>query len=201
MKQKECCTLFIENHQMLLKFKNKWPMLLWFRNYRKEKYRPYDDYIEAISQEEGVALSYLLGERGKWQINVLMPDDTLQQDIRRIKGLVLKNLHCGCINLSYQSLYLSKEVREYVALMQSYRCIVIKYIKDNQVIQESYMPTSSKREEVIQEIKDLHSRLLTEVVPIFIIETLETKEEIATLGKIVRSEEMMLNYEWMQLGK
>ena len=130
-----------------------------------------------------------------------MCDDALQMDLRLIKGFLMDKLYCEDVYLTYQSLYLSREENRYIALTKTCRCIAIKYIKEGRLIQDCYLPVSTEKDEIEQEMKQLHSDIDLEKIPVFIVETPEISESISGFGKVIGCAEIMENYNGMYTGR
>lgn len=174
------------------------PLIMWFGSKGYAAYRPYYSYFkELFCEGENLTLEALANVKPR-QVEVLLPDDTLQVDIRWIKAFFIQKLHCCNINLTFQSLYLSRVEKKYISLTKTCRCIVMKYIKQGNVIQESFLPLSSNKEEIIDEIKQLHSEIVLGTTPLFIIDHLDLFKVMGNMGKMVTASDILANYKYIR---
>lgn len=195
------CSVLVQNNQFIFKVKDEPPFVLWFGGFKSKHYRPFYQYIEDEKPGEVLPLALSPQNSEGEKINVLMCDDALQMDFRKIRNFLKDKLGYEQVNMTYQSLYLSRTVKKYVALTKTCRCIVIKYIKNGRLIGDSYLPLSLEKEEIKEEIKQLHKDILSEKLPIFIIDMQEDIKEIEDLGVLIHSSQILENYEYMQVEK
>ena len=190
----------VQNNQFIFKVEDQSPFTIWFGGYIGGQHKPYHQYLRAIERQKEIPpipeLRSIVGRK----IHLLMSDDALQMDFRAIQEFVANYLHCYEVEISFQSLYLSKEVKKYVAFTKTSRCIVIKYIKEGKVIQECFLPRSVEREEIKEAIEELHSDIKIQKIPILIIDNQENLEDIQMFGTLVSSSEIFENYEQIRKG-
>lgn len=191
------CNVLIQNNQFIFKIKDKSPFVLWFGGYTNSYYRPYYQYIDQAKRDEDSWLEIWKVISG-YEVNVLISDDAIQIDFRRIKEFFLEVLRCRKVNIVYQSLYLTRQER-YVALIKTCRCIIIKYIKKGRVIQENVLPISIDKDELQESIKELHSEIQLNETPIFIISHQEAGDEFKEMGTFITGYQILEHYESMTM--
>lgn len=171
---------------------------MWFGGYQEGQNKPYYQYLRELSKEKQTSFIPNLKDIVGRKVILIVSDDILPMDLRGLKSFLADHLHCYDVGMTYQSLYLSKNVTKYVAIIKTPRCIVMKYIKDGKVVQESFLPASTERGELKEELEELHSEITSQKIPVFIVDNQENLEDIKTLGTLVRSYEIFENYECMR---
>ena len=192
------CSIFVQNNQLIFKLENTSPFVMWFGGYKEEQNKPYYQYLRELSKEKTAPFIPNLKDIVGRKVILIVSDDILPMDLRGLKTFLVEHLYCYDIEITYQSLYLSKAIKKYVAMMKTPRCIVMKYIKNGKVIQESFLPTSTKQEELKEALDELHSEIKSQKVPVLIIDNEENLEVIKPFGTLVRSYEIFENYECMR---
>lgn len=192
------CIIFVQNNQLIFKLENTSPFVMWFGNDQEEKSKSYYQYLRELAKEKPTSFIPNLKDIVGRKVILIVSDDILPMDLRGLKTFLGEHLHCYDIEITYQSLYLSKTIKNYVAMIKTPRCIVMKYIKDRRVIQESFLPMSTEQGELKEALKELHSEIKSRKVPVLIIDNQEKLEAIESFGTLVRNYEIFENYECMR---
>ena len=193
--------ILVQNNQFIFKVKNQTPFIIWFSSFKDKHYRPYYLYLKQIEKNEKSIWEELYKNVNGCKMELIVEDDILPIDLKMIKRFLMENLHSQKIEVTYQSLYLSKEEKRYVALAKTCRCVVMKYIKNGKLVQECYLPQSVELEEIKEKIEELHSDIVNSQVPILIMESMEDIEVLKSLGRLIGNDEVFSNYEQIELNE
>lgn len=189
------CSIFVQNNGLIFKLENTSPFVMWFGSCQEGQNKSYYQYLRELPKKKQTAFTPNLKDIVGRKVILIVSDDILPMDLRELKNFLANHLYCYDVELTYQSLYLSKDVSKYVAMMKTPRCLVMKYIKDGSVIQESFLPNSIEEEEIKEALKELHSDMRLKNIPVFIIENEQNLEDIKSFGTLVSSDEIFENYE------
>ena len=124
------CSIFVQNNQLIFKLENTSPFVMWFGNGQEEKNKPYYQYLRELAKEKPASFIPNLQDIVGRKVILIVSDDILPMDLRGLKTFLAEHLHCYDIEITYQSLYLSKTIKNYVAMIKTPRCIVMKYTQD-----------------------------------------------------------------------